>query len=742
MLGSMSIKLLKEQTYWLFVVIIFLGAWLLQATLLTNVDVSWLLEASRRMLNGGTYTNDLFENNPPWILYFYSPPVLFTKLFSVSIIYSIRIYIFFLAAIALSIIYPLLQKIFLQQDLSIARLLLITLTLLFVILPQYDFGQREHLLLMLSLPYFLMVSLRLQSETFNPYFAFSVGMLAATVFIMKPYFLAAPGFVEIYYLTKKKSLWAWLRPEISALLVLLAIYAAILTLRHPDYLRLVMPFALHWCYLGTKEPWPLVLFNHQTTYCLLMSLFCLASFEINRYKSFTIVLLLALAGFFVSYVIQQEDWPYHLLPAYYLAIFLGVFVFSTYVVLPNKKNYLSILMLFFIYVLIMYLQSYNYVLAYQFTLHPSSLLLYLTAIFMVVLSLTPEKLLKVSSIRSIVTSISLGYVCYYCLRSHMVWSHLNFPATCCVTLLSFSLLMPGSLSHKLSYLMMTTLGTVIFILPFYEVIITHANYHKTKSYYEKLISYIDQNAEQQAVYFFTTNIAHVFPNIIYAHNTTSASRFSFFWVLPGLIKQSYLPMDAQRQAQQSADRKFLIDMTSEDLNFKKPKFLFVDTLAKKNSLYFFTEKDSPYALRSYFKFDYLNYFGANDNFTKAWKNYRYATSLAANYDKNINPLAYKIELAYKSKPQDSSIESGKLYLYAGDNGNLEVALKYNEDEVVRLPLLAHGPDLHDQQFLALKQIVLSPGAQLDVKNKDALLTWISKQKFSHPFYRFDVYERI
>jgi hypothetical protein len=740
--GSMSIEFIKKQTIWLFVIFIFLGAWLLQATMLLNVDVSWLLEASRRMLNGGTYTNDLFENNPPWILYFYVPPVLFSKVFSVSTIYSIRLYIFFLSAMSLGIIYYLFQKVFLKQDAGIARLLFITLAIMFVMMPQYDLGQREHLLFILSLPYFLMMSLRLQGEPFNKYFAFSMGLLAASVFIMKPFFLAVLCFIEIYYLLKKKSCWAWLRPEIFALLLLLGVYLAILTLRHPDYLQLVMPFALHWCYLGTKKPWVMVFFNHQTVYCLYAVLFCVASFEINRYKSLTIVLLLGLAGFFVSYLVQQEDWPYHLLPAYYLAMFLCVLVFSAYVTLPDKKNYVSILMIFFSYLMLMYLRPYNYLLAYHFILQPANFFLYEATVFMVVLSLMPEKLLSPSSIFSVLISIIIGYVFYYGLSSMVIWNKLYFPATCCVTLLSFSLLIPGSIKHKVSYLLMNSLGTLIFILPFYESLVMHEYYNKTKSYYEKLISYINQNAAQQSVYFFTTNIEHAFPNIIYTHNTTSASRFSFFWALPGLVKQSYLRMDEKRRAQQTADRKFFIEMTSKDLNLKKPKFLFIDDLDKKNSLFFFTKKDSSYALPNYFKFDYLSYFRTNENFNEAWKNYRYTTSLSANYLTKINPLAYQLQLTYKTKPRDSMIEAAKLYLYVSDHGNLELALKYNYNQVTRLSIPMHGSDFNNQQLLAIKQKVLTPGSQLDIKNKDAILNWLSKQEFNYPFYKFNVYERI
>ena len=41
---------------------IFIGGWLIQQAILFNCDVAWLSEASKRMLHGGTYLNDFFEN--------------------------------------------------------------------------------------------------------------------------------------------------------------------------------------------------------------------------------------------------------------------------------------------------------------------------------------------------------------------------------------------------------------------------------------------------------------------------------------------------------------------------------------------------------------------------------------------------------------------------------------------------------------------------------------------------------
>lgn len=734
-------KFIQRYTFLSIFLIIFAFGCVVQSQLLLNVDVSWLVEASKRMLAGGTYTKDYFENNPPWILYFYTPPVIVAKLLSANIIVAVRMYVFLLSVVSLQICYTQLQKIFSKQDVILANLFLIVLTILFLVFPIFDFGQREHLLFILSMPYLLMITLRVQGHKVDSRLAMIIGLLAGSVFMMKPYFFMTLILVELYYLrhcmkssNRARLLW---RPEIAAITFLLLTYAGILYFRHPDYLKLVMPFAMRWCYLGTKKPWLTVIDNPLTTLCYMSIPFYLATYEINRYQVLTKILFLALIGFLFSYFIQHEDWPYHLLPAFSTAIAIYALLFSIYVTTPEKKKYIPMLVGCFILLMFCFLQHAIYVLNFYILQCPFVCFSYVAGIFASVLYLLShqKKLRGIIYVRILFLSLLSGYLIYFATTKWMNWSGIQSTLIGLTLLFSFSGLIPGSYREKRYYLMVTLLGLFIFLFPFFQLFAVYNAFHKEKGLYEKLITYIDKNAAHQSVYFFTTNIANAFPTITYSKNTISGSRFSFFWALPGLVKQSYLPMDQALQVQLNKDKNFQIDMVTKDLVNNKPKLVFVDVANRKNSLVWteFTKSKS-------ISFEYLNYFRQNHQFNNAWKKYHYVTTLSENSINNINPFRYQFEFLQKI-PKDKDIKFKHLYVFMNNN-NLEIAVKNDRDDVRKFNMQLGKNDTDKKLFLALKQVTSKPRLRLDNKNKEAFFAWLSKQTVSSQLYKFNVYERV
>lgn len=669
-------KNFKSAQYSILLVIIISIAWMLQLTLFTNTDVSWLLEASKRMLAGGSYTNDYFENNPPWILYFYALPVLAAKLFSAHVLIVIRIFVFLLAGVSLSFCYYFFQRIFAKQDALLVKALTLTLAMLFLVLPLAEFGQREHLLFILSMPYFLLVTLRLQGQQVNSCLAFSVGLLAGSVFLFKPYFLMALFLVELYYLINKKTLWAWIRPETTAIAFLLLVYAAILFLRHPDYLSLIMPFALRWCYLGTRNPWIVVVNNTFTQLCCLSILLCIITYEMHRYRQFMWVMLLAFLGFFFSYLIQQESWYYHLLPAYALAILINVSTFYFYITTPDKKKHILIS----------------------------------TACFFILAVLLLYKM--IDSFSHYVFFHPVAWVC--------------FTVGVFVLCGSFFIGRPWVSAKQFTFIYL--LAMLMFLLPYFDSLLRYEMMTDNKRDYQQLVDYMDKKAQHESVYFFTTNIAHAFPVVSYSKSTTSASRFSFFWALPGLVHQTY--MGGADNEQHEKDKNFLIDKVTEDIAAVKPKLVFIDALTQKNTLRFW---DPSTLVITFFPFDYLKYFNKNQKFQQIWQNYRYLTTLTSYRKSHINPALYKIQLSSHHVPLDADILEKKIYLYLRNNGDLELAFKNDGGEVQRIKI-------QDKKFQGIKQQLLT-GASFDKSTQQLFYAWAAQQVQTYPFYKFDVYER-
>jgi len=309
------------------------------------------MHLARLVLSGGNYVNDFFEINPPLSIYLYMPAVLLQQIFPISAIVALRIYIFILATLSLILCHALFKKISPSKDKNIRLLFIVTLCFVYLILPLGEFGQRECLLLYLTIPYFLLVSIRLNSIKINQFSAVSIGILAGLGFAIKPFFIFSFCLVEIYFASKqttwRKCLLGWMRPETLCIFLVFIFYLIFICVIHPNYINIVVPLAAHFYYQSFALPFADVFFNPIVIYISLAPLFYLALSNNGLYKQLCIVLLMALIGFLGAYLIQQLPWYYHALPAFSMAIIVYVLLFGLFLrqYRFNKSEFLFALLI-------------------------------------------------------------------------------------------------------------------------------------------------------------------------------------------------------------------------------------------------------------------------------------------------------------------------------------------------------------------------------------------------------------
>lgn len=347
--------------YLLSLIVILCLSWYIQNELLLNWDVSLLLNITKQTLAGGTYSNDFFTPNPPMILYLYMPTVLISKLFSINIIIIFRIYIFFLALCSFFLSSHLAKKIFQDKNQLLFHLFLVTMLAVFLILPSYQFGQRDHLLAIFSMPYLLLVTLRLQGQSINNYFAIGIGLFAALGFGIKPQFLCAPMLIELYYCYRQKSIVAWMRPETISILLLLLIYTISVFQLFPDYIHIIIPYMLQNYYTSISTPWIDLMLNKTALFCVFAIAFYLTQLEDNAQKTLITILCIACIGYLISYLSQHTPFFYHLIPAFSIAILLFVLVFGS--LMHHYKHVFTYTLGLFIFLFPTYLTYTNYIFA-------------------------------------------------------------------------------------------------------------------------------------------------------------------------------------------------------------------------------------------------------------------------------------------------------------------------------------------------------------------------------------------
>lgn len=283
---------------------------------LVSHDVGWMLTSANQFLDGygRLYQDIFFEVNPPLALFLTFPPVLFaraTGLFDVDVL---LIYVFLLASFSL-ILSALLLSRMPEIDKTLRNLLLLALALGLFVVPGPDFGQREHFLLIFTLPYLVLAAVRAQGHRPGIGLGVLCGVSAALGFSLKPHFLLVPALVEGYLLLRTKRPMQILRSEIIAMALAGFAYAAVIVTVTPEYLTEVVPLALDLYNDAIRNSLLKVLFRLETVLVPLSITMHVLLRKHQRHPVFGDIFAIAAAGLYVVYLIQMKGWYYQVLPS-------------------------------------------------------------------------------------------------------------------------------------------------------------------------------------------------------------------------------------------------------------------------------------------------------------------------------------------------------------------------------------------------------------------------------------------
>lgn len=280
-------------------------------------DVSWVLLATGRVLDGARIYRDIIEINPPLIFYSAMPAVLAAKLGGWPVMPSFIVYVFALILVSLILTARIMAEAALlparaQGWMTLAGFIALSL------LPITDFGQREHFTAILTLPYVTLLAGRFAGRGCGPVPALLAGLLAGVGFAFKPFFLVVPMVLELYLLLRHRSMLAAFRPETIAAALVISGYAALVLLAHPDYAGRIVPFGLL-VYGAYAKPLAYALLQADLPSFLIPVCAYLLARLAGRGGGYLDAFAIAAGGFFLAYLVQAKGWSYHLIP---VAVFL------------------------------------------------------------------------------------------------------------------------------------------------------------------------------------------------------------------------------------------------------------------------------------------------------------------------------------------------------------------------------------------------------------------------------------
>jgi hypothetical protein len=304
-----------------------------------NHDTSWYLLSTNNWLDGADLYRDIVEISPPLIFYHSVPSVLVSRLFGASPAASYIGYCILVGALCAAWIIRLLAGSALgavqRQALFVAVLAA------YFVLPIAEFGQREHLMVMFSMPYLLLLALGDRGPRCSPAERIAIGLVAALGLMLKPYFLLIPAAIVLARLVRDRQWQRLFDGHNLALGAALLGYMALIALAHPVYLSEIVPTGrmVYSAYDGHA----LGLWLRPEVGAALI-----AGWIALRHRTaldpVLTALLAGVAGALASYLIQHKGWDYHVLPMAALLLLVVAWIIPQRRDWPGHDRLLTVLL--------------------------------------------------------------------------------------------------------------------------------------------------------------------------------------------------------------------------------------------------------------------------------------------------------------------------------------------------------------------------------------------------------------
>jgi len=281
-------------------------------------DTGFLLDAAARVLAGARLYVDVVEINPPLIVALNMPAVLLGRLLGVSglVVYRLGFALVLLGGLALDA--RLLRRVA-PDDIVLRRALLLLFAFALFPLAGQDFGEREHLVLALALPYLILAAARGLGLAVARAEALGLGFLGGLAFALKPQFLPMWLGVEGYLrLTGRVSRKALL-PETVGIAAFLAAYGVSVLVFAPQYLALVRLLAGPYGRFLYDPFLHLLVMGPGALLTLFALLTMVALYRYARHPELWRALALGTVACLFAGAVQQKGLRYHFYPSFALA---------------------------------------------------------------------------------------------------------------------------------------------------------------------------------------------------------------------------------------------------------------------------------------------------------------------------------------------------------------------------------------------------------------------------------------
>lgn len=283
-------------------------------------DAAWYLYIADGLLHGKHLYTDFLEVNPPLGIWLTLPVVWLGSLTGMGSIVTFYSVLLALTAMSLLLVNRYLRLLHDVPDTARA-MLCVFIAAVILFMPAMDFAEREHLMVLLFLPWPFLRLARSRGAQLGLAEASIVGLMAAMAICIKPQSLLAPLGVELALLLRFRNFRSLFAVENIAAAAFALLYGAAIIIFEPSFFETIMP-------LGITAYVPFYGYANSVIWLFSLHSVMLVAFAVFLWQrtegplaDIAALLGAAALGFILSYFIQYKGFHYQILPA---RIFAGM----------------------------------------------------------------------------------------------------------------------------------------------------------------------------------------------------------------------------------------------------------------------------------------------------------------------------------------------------------------------------------------------------------------------------------
>lgn len=283
-----------------------------------NQDVAWYCYMARRWLDGARLYHDVVDTNPPLIVWLSVPPTWIAGVAGLPLPWVVIGYVSALVAASVCACATLLKRAWPEASAVESRVLITAVLFCALPLAGREFGQREHLALLLALPYIVAAAARLAGRPLPTRVATALGVSAGLGLAIKPHLLAVAVVVEAVLVVARRHLASIGRRETAAMAIVVMAYVVVVLVWFREYLDIAGMVGQIY---GGLNPEPRQLLASPALRVWGLGLICIVAATLARQgRSLAMALMAGATGALIGGLWQLKGWYYHMYPALSLAV--------------------------------------------------------------------------------------------------------------------------------------------------------------------------------------------------------------------------------------------------------------------------------------------------------------------------------------------------------------------------------------------------------------------------------------